>query len=430
MTAGARRERRITQSLRPFALPLARKAAFVAGISLAVMAFASTASASAQEYAFGASAYGTRVLVGKTLRSGRSALVTLGCTSTAGLRHTNTAASVNVGHIVATGTIDTIARSMKTKTGIGSRGSATTQYASLLNGLVKATAVRAVSTTNHNTSKGAFSETAAGTRFVDLVVDGHHISGTPAANTKMALPGVGYVILNQQTFHTGTTSAGLTVIGIHLVVTHTNKSAVAGTQVFVSVATSSLSGPVKAILNGLAFGTSANVGSTIIAGRSFPEYMACLGTNGVTKSNTAATVQIPGVLSTGAVTDTAEGTVTATQVAGKMTSTVHDLNLLGGEVTATAIRANVTASGKPPALGDHSTFTDLKVQGAPQLKGNPAPNTRIPLSGFGTLWLHRRIETSRGIRVIMVQLIITQKNSAHLPVGATIDVGYASVGVS
>lgn len=431
MTARVRLGRRIAPRLRPSALPLARKTMLLTGISLAVAAFgASTASASAQQYALKAHAYGTRVLVGKTVRSGPSALVSLGCTSSVGVRHTNTAASVNVPHAIATGTIDTVAMSKAIKTGIASRGSATTQDANLLNGLITATTVRAVSTTKHNTSTGAFSETPAGTTFVNLVVNGHKIGGTPAANTKIALPGVGYVILNQETFSTGGASPGLTVIGIHLVVTHTSNSAVAGTQVFVSVANSSISGPEAGLLHGLAFGTSAVAGHTVIAGDSFPESLGCLGTNGATETNSGASVNVPDVLRTGTITDTAYGTETATEVFGKMTSTVHHLNLLGGKVTATAIRAKVTANGNPPTLGDHSSFVDLKVQGAPNLGGNPAPNTKIPLSGYGTLWLHRRIKTSSGIKVIMIQLVITKTNPAKLPIGATIDVGYAGVGVS
>jgi hypothetical protein len=31
----------------------------------------------------------------------------------------------------------------------------------------------------------------------------------------------------------------------------------------------------------------------------------------------------------------------------------------------------------------------------------------VPLSGIGTLWLHRVVQTASGIRVIMIQLDVT-----------------------
>jgi hypothetical protein len=60
---------------------------------------------------------------------------------------------------------------------------------------------------------------------VNLVIGGKAISGTPAPNQKIPLPGIGYVVLNQQTSHVGSNS----VIGIHLVVTTTSQRAKSGT---------------------------------------------------------------------------------------------------------------------------------------------------------------------------------------------------------
>jgi hypothetical protein len=357
--------------------------------------------------------------------------VVLGCTSAIGVTHSNTVATVNVPKALSTGTVDTTAASKTTNTGVASTSSASTQKVNLLGGLIKATAIRSVSTTGHNTSTGKFSTSAAGTRFVNLIVNGHAISGTPPANEKITLPGIGYVVLNQHKSHIGSTSAGMTVIGIHLVVTTTTTRAQAGTQVNVSVANSSLSGPVAGVLSGLAFGTSANAANTVIAGKSFPQYMPCLGTSGKTISNTGAAAKIPGVLKTGTITDTANGTVSSAQVSGEMRSTIQQVNLLSGVITATAVRADVTANGNPPKLGDKSSFVGLHIAGHPEISDNVQRNTKVNLPGIGTLWLHKQVKTSEGIRVIMIQLVIgSTTNPAGLPLGATIDVGYARVGVS
>lgn len=410
---------------------LTRKALLLSGVALVALAFgSSTASASAREYAFRGSAWGTQVRVGRVLKSGRSAFVVLGCTSATGVDHSNTVASLKVPKLLSTGTIDTSTGSEATAAGVASTSSAATQHVNLLGGAVTATAVKSVSTTRHNSSTGRFSTSAAGTRFVGLVIGGHAISGTPRANTKITLPGIGYVVLNQQKSHIGTTSAGMTVIGIHLVVTTTTKRAKAGTEAYVSVANSSLAGPAAGVLKGVAFGTSANVGRTVKAGRSFPEYMPCLGTGGATRTNTGAAANIPGVLRSATITDSANGIV-RTRDSGTMTSKVHAVNLLSGVVRASVVKADVTASGHRPRLRDHSSFIGLQVLGHPLISGNPRPNTKVNLPGIGTLWLHRRIETSNGIKVIMIQLIVgNPSNPAGLPVGAKVDVGYAQVSAS
>lgn len=433
MTRRIRREVRLLKRQHRFpVLFFTRKAVVLSGVGLAALGFGSaTASASAREYSFRASAWGTQLRVVGTVNSGRSALVVLGCTSTTGVVHLNKVASVGVPKALSTGTIDTRAASEATGGGIASTSSAATQRVSLLGGMVSAKAIKSVSATLHNTSTGRFGTSAAGTRFVKLVIAGHAISGTPRANTKIKLPGIGYVVLNEHKSDISATSAGMTVIGIHLVVTMTTKRAKSGTQAFVSVANSSLSGPVAGVLHGVAFGTSATVGNTVKAGRSFPEYMPCLGTGGATRTNTGAGAKIPRVVRSATITDAARGTVNSTRDAGTISSKVQHLDLLSGAVRATVVKADVTARGNPPTLGDHSSFIGLHVAGHPEINDAVPPNTKVNLPGIGILWLHRRIRTSKGISVIMIQLIIkSHANPAGLPVGAKVDVGYADVGVS
>jgi hypothetical protein len=404
--------------------------ALLAPIAIAVMALgSSTAAASTPEFGFSASAYGTQARVANTVTSGRSAAVSLACTTATGITRSNTIASVNVPGVLSTGTVDTTAASTATTSGVASTGSTTTEGISLLGGLVSATTVKSVSTTSYDNSTNGFSTSAAGTTFANLAVGGVPLLTPPAPNTQINLPGVGYVVFNQQTPKTGATSAKMTVVGIHLVVTMSTPLAPIGTQVWVSVAKSSLAGPVAGLLNGYAYGTSANLGTTVIAGRTFPKYMNCLGTGGITKSNTGVGVGIPNVLGTGTIEDTANGTVSSTQVSGEMTSAVENLNLLSGAVTATAINADVTANGNPPTLGDNSSFVGLHVAGHPEITDSVPPNTKVSLPGIGTLWLHRRIETPNGIKVIMLQLFI-HGTSTGLPVGAVVNVGYARVHAS
>lgn len=391
---------------------------------------AAHAGPAATKLGYGGAAFGTEVSVASIVKSGRSALSTLGCTSQTGVTHTNSVASVGLPGILTSGTVTTSAASEQTAAGPASSSSATTEGASLLGGLVSATAIQSVSTTTRNSSTHKLGVSAAGTQFLDLSVLGIPISGTPAPNTKITLPAIGYVVLNQQTGHVSGHKAGLTVIGIHVYVTLSTPLAPVGTQIIVSDATSSLGGPVSGLLDGLAYGASANVANTIIAGREFPKTLGCLGTGGVTRSNTGVSIGIPGILDSGTVADTVKGVDNASAVSAETTSTIQGLNLLSGLVTATVIKAEVTASGSPPALGNHSTFLGLTVAGFPAITDHVSPNTKLSLAGLGTLWLNRQIKTANKITAIMVQLKVTVPgNPLGLVVGTVVNVAYASVGI-
>jgi hypothetical protein len=401
--------------------------AVIAALMASVLVQASPALASGSKIAFLGTAYGTEVSVSGIVKSGRSALSQIGCTDVAGVTHTNSVATVTAPGL-STGTVTTSAASETTSTGVASTSSSTTQGASLLGGLVSATTIQSVSTTSRDNTSGTFSTSAAGTQFVGLSVLGIPISGTPAPNTTIPLPGVGSVILNQQTNHGSGTKANLTVIGIHVMVTLSTPLAPIGTQIIVSFAHSGLGGPFAGLLSGLAYAAQAKVlGGALILGEEFPQPLGCFGTGGVVKTNGGALINGLGLVLSGTAVDTAEGVNNHKKSQAETTSTIQNLNLMNGLVTATAIKADVTANGNPPTLGDNSTFLDLSVNGNP-VSDTPPPNTKISLAGIGTLWLHRVFMTSNSIRVVMIQLVVTVPG-APLPVGTTVNIANAQVGI-
>jgi len=95
---------------------------------------------------------------------------------------------------------------------------ATVFNVNLLNGLITASSLTA---TVSSTSSGArATSNALGSTFGDLVVNGVQVTsgdGAIAANTRMDLPGVGYVVLNEQLpTGDGVRASGLTVNLIHV----------------------------------------------------------------------------------------------------------------------------------------------------------------------------------------------------------------------
>lgn len=83
--------------------------------------------------------------------------------------------------------------------------SASVGQVNVLNGLITADAVLALATTTGEGSDGY------GSSFANLVVKGVALSD-PGVNTRVDLPGVGYVVLNEQI----TTGSGITVNMIHV----------------------------------------------------------------------------------------------------------------------------------------------------------------------------------------------------------------------
>jgi hypothetical protein len=101
----------------------------------------------------------------------------------------------------------------------GAQSVASVGTVNILSGLITATGVIA-NVASTRTASGAVSD-ANGSSFSNLVVAGTPVTsgeGTVAPNTRMNLPNVGYVVLNEQTLTgDGVTSSGITVNMIHVV---------------------------------------------------------------------------------------------------------------------------------------------------------------------------------------------------------------------
>ena len=93
--------------------------------------------------------------------------------------------------------------------------SATLGQVSILNGLITADGIVAMASSA--VDGGGANSNAEGSSLANLVVNGVQVSD-PAPNTRMDLPGVGYVVFNEQIpTGDGVTSSGITVNMIHVV---------------------------------------------------------------------------------------------------------------------------------------------------------------------------------------------------------------------
>ena len=93
--------------------------------------------------------------------------------------------------------------------------SATLGAVNLLDGLITADGVVAMASSSGDDA--GVNSNAAGSSLANLVIGGSEVSD-PAPNTRMNLPGVGYVLLNEQLpSGDGVTTSGMTVNMIHVV---------------------------------------------------------------------------------------------------------------------------------------------------------------------------------------------------------------------
>src|SRR5467141_1850653 len=169
--------------------------------------------------------------------------------------------NVTVPNLAASGTLTVVTTGSIGPATATAQSSATVELASLLNGLVKAEAVVAMSTSTADGSTAT--STAEGSTLIGLSVNGSPpMDVTPSPNTTILIPG-GAVILNEQIFEgDGVHTRALTVNMIHVMFTDPVTHAITA-DIIVSSAHSDVNF-VPALKTGNAFMTG---GGTLGMGR-------------------------------------------------------------------------------------------------------------------------------------------------------------------
>lgn len=275
-----------------------------------------------------------------------------------------------------------------------SMSTATVADLNLLGGLITSETVRGVSQSNAGPF-GAESSTL-GSTFEELVISGEPgtIDGDVPPGTKVDLTNVagqviGYVVLNDATT-TATVKDGLWTTTssndmIHVFV-YPSLIHPAGVEVVVGHTESSASYPV-----GLACGVVPNtVSGLAYTAHVQPAGLADIWVNraeidayGGTADKDAANASVPSVLTAGAVTNDATGSIGNPPTASAR-STAADVNLLAGVIKATLVdmKAASSADGTTADTVFTANFVNLLIQGMP-FGGSPPPNTVIDIPPTG-----------------------------------------------
>jgi hypothetical protein len=303
---------------------------------------------------------------------------------------------------------------------------------SLLGGVIAANDIHALVT---STSSPAGASSTNSSTFSGLMVNGTPENNNPAPNTKLSLPGLGSVILNEQSGpFNGSNSTSIGVVAMDIQISSSNSLGIAtGTRIVLAFVQSAIApAAVTATTYGLyglgLGGSTPNVGPGAVAG------ISCKGGS---SSSSSSGISSSAIGSTGTEASSASGQLTSSSAVASSQNSISNLNLLSGLVSAnkvtTLANASWNSSGSSSRSGS-ATFQNASVDGT-ALPTNPAPNTRENLPGIGYALINEQSGSndSSGANetVIAIDIYVTvANNSLGLPVGARIIVSLASAGAS
>jgi hypothetical protein len=408
-------------------MQLGRKAAALGGLlALAATLLAVTsaqASTSALKVAYRGQAWGAFVKTGNVFKLQPAFRAVLSpCRATQGSVSRNSGASANLPGALHTGTISNRVSASANSTSGTTRALSNVHNTNLLAGLVKANWTRTTARVTYTVGKGfSFGH---GVNYGSLTVAGN--TQNVHANTKISLPGIGYVILNQQKHSVHNGIAVQIVNAIHVVVTKSANTLglQSGTHLVIGHAVAAVKRPTHGgPVTGFAFGTHAKVGNTASSGYSARVFMNCLGGANALQVVTAKAFKLA---TSGTVRSQVWSRVRNSVTKARASNTVQKARLLNGLVRADAVRASVNGryNGARHRFSDTSTLLNLVVNGQ---HVNAKVNQRVKISGVGTLYVHRVIRTRKTITVRMLELIASAGNTMGLKTGTDIQVGVAHI---
>lgn len=394
-------------------------------LALALLASGWMVPAAAQtQLVGGGQAFGTFVTVGDTVSSQKSSVVGLGCSLDPAFTE-DAGPGVDASPALSVGQIHTTAERRHFGDTVRVKTTAVIEDVDILEGLISATAVEAVSVTR-KTDTG-LSVGAPGSQFANLTIAGVSIDTTVPPNTQMDLLGFGHVILNERRSKVAENSANHRNTMIRVVVDIPNPLVPVGTEIIVGNATSRII-RTEVLLGGSANGGVLRVSGTAILGPLFQQGMPCGGTNGQWLTNSGTAAGLPGVFNAGEIVSSVKGIAEPLFISNTAKSTIQDVNVLSGLVTAQNIVSWARIEGPPDDFvrqSHGSKFVGLQVAGFPAINDDVPVNTMLDIAGLGELWLKRVTRNQKGMTVRMIELFVLEENDFGLPVGATLRVGFS-----
>lgn len=368
---------------------------------------------------------------------GRSALQPCPCGGTNGVVRANTVTGLKAGddgRVLSADVTRSTVYTEKTASTAKIQNTSTISGLNLFDGLITATTVKAIATVNATTT--TMTGDGVGSTFVDLKINNVAINANVAANTVIALPGLGKVTLKKKSKSGNYTDlGGITVQMLTVDIDQVNVFNIpVGARIIVASASAQFNRTQPSVVvGGLAYGTYANttIGDDLVnkIGKAALITMGCEGTNGQTLSNNVATLDVGSLLSLDNIVSTAFGGPQNGGTVARMTSTVEGVSLLGGLIkagTISAVAQETYQNGVRTRSTAGSGFVGLKI-GLLTVAVNTPPNTTVPLAGLGYVIINEQIiPTSAGRTTVNgLHIFVTTANLLGLPVGSEIIIAHS-----
>lgn len=361
-----------------------------------------------------------------------------GCNTSSNATRNNSATEASLSTLAGVSSVKSTVTTQRSPSQISAQTVSNVQGVSILNGLI--TVGQIITEANSVGTASGASSNDTGSKIVGLSISGlSPINYLPKPNTTIQLPGVGYVVLNQQVGpYNGPNSTSLSITMIHVHVTSTTIPGVlANTDIVVGNANSSFfRTSIPALVNGNTYALSllGNEGGN--SGSVTPVAGAQIGCAGGTQQSNVNNSNLSNVGSTGVVNDSASGQIAQSGANVTTISNIANLNLLNGLIQGPAITSTAHATWNGVGTGNGSAsvnLSNLTIAGT-KLSSSPAPNTRISLAGLGYVVVNEQYAQISGSSVVedvnAIDIVVTTPNSFGLSVGAHLIVGYASASIS
>jgi hypothetical protein len=353
---------------------------------------------------------------------------------------TNDVANVAVPSLLNTGEVATSAAATAIDGGYQVKSEARTAGLSALGGLITADAI---DTTTIARVVNGVASTSVQTQLVNLKVGSIHVPLNVKPNTIIRLAGIATVALNYQLGFSANQNKGYAVgIGAYVSLLKPRGQNAIGAELAISPTTSQLAPsippPSGHFLYAKAYGTKVTVKVGTLAGiqsdETAPITMAAEGTdNGEVDTSSTAAVNLNPLAHVGAVTDSVQGTNTATAYDGQAGSRIAAINLLNGLIRVDAVNSFARVAGPAnaiiPSVTGGSTLVNLIINNKP-ITISGKPNTVINLLGIAKITINQQIRpTNRSmiVRALDIQLLAARSG---FPAGAEIEVAVSRVAVS
>ncbi len=287
---------------------------------------------------------------------------------------------------------------------------------------------------------GSATSDTASSFFGTITVAGLHLPLHIAPNTRIALPALGTIVLNEQIeINTGPVNsyAEVNMVDITLGL-HNILGQPAGTRILIghSVSTDNIVS-VLAAMQAHAFGlfTELGIGHTAIA-QLGPLPNTKIGCTGGTNEAAAADLKVGGLVDAGVadlrttgILDPAHSTVAVAS-----SEKIVNLSLLNGLIRADVLQADAHAVYSSSGSRGSGDFTALKLSigGKTLLPHTYAPDTRVNLPALGYATLDETVPatTSVGYAINALDIAVTTSNRWNLAVGLHIIVGHVDAGIA